>query len=87
MPSSLAAVAWGRWVTGWAVSLGGSKANAMIRQICSGWNIDGVPGSGASHKHWATGRPSPTRLAFAPALDGRVHNAEQSGRLAHADAL
>jgi hypothetical protein len=74
-------------VTGRAVSIGGSKANAMIRQICSGWNVGGVPGRSASHKPWATGRPSPTRLPFAPSLHGRVHNAEHSGRLAHADAL
>jgi hypothetical protein len=55
-----------------AVSLGGSGANAMIPQICSGWNVYGVPRA-RSIAQALGDRPSFVGApAFAPVLHGRA---------------
>jgi len=48
-------------VKGRRPSLGGSQANAMIWQICSGSNVGGVPGRSAPHNRSANGCPALVR--------------------------
>jgi len=48
-----------QWLSGsWLSSDGCSQANATIAQICSGVNVAGAPGRGASANRWATGAAS-----------------------------
>ncbi len=56
--ASSASVAWVQCVMGRPASLGFSQASAMIAQICSGENVAGVPGRGASASRSRNGRPA-----------------------------
>ena len=45
-----------QWLRGRSLACAGcSQANATIAQICSGVNVAGAPGRGASANRWATG--------------------------------
>jgi hypothetical protein len=49
-----------QWLSGKPLSCEGcSQAKATIAQICSGANVAGAPGRGASANRWATGSASP----------------------------
>jgi hypothetical protein len=56
--ASSARAAWVQCVMGRPASLGFSQASAMIVQICSGVNVAGVPGRGASASRSRKGRPA-----------------------------